>query len=106
MLLYASKVSLLGCVPGMGRGRASTTERMAIAGMELSTEFSSLSAVSFSIRGPIKLGASFLTSGPRLQTVSNERSVWWGQGEPGAASRRSVNVPFDSLVLDLAVLIV
>lgn len=66
-LLYASLTSLVGGTPGEGRGRASTTERMAIDGRELSTEFLSFKLQSFSIIGAISCGVIFLTSGPRLQ---------------------------------------
>src|SRR5688572_24728200 len=56
MLTYASLTSFVGVIPGIGRGRASTTARIAKDGIELSTEFLSFRPQIFSIIGTINCG--------------------------------------------------
>lgn len=63
---YDSVTSFVGVTPLIGRGSVVTTVRRAIAGMELSTEFSVLRFDSFSINGGRMLSGIFVTSGPRL----------------------------------------
>jgi hypothetical protein len=63
---YASTTSFDGETPGIGLGSVITTVRKAIAGIELSTEFSVLKVESFSIRGAMIVLGTFRTSGARL----------------------------------------
>ena len=80
----------------MGRGRVVTTVRRAIAGIELSTEFSVLSRDNFSTKGGRILIGIFVTSGPRLWNISQERHF----------NPRFYTVPFDSQILDFPILII
>lgn len=64
--VYASMTSFVGATPGTGRGRVMTTIRRAVAGMELSTEFSVVRLESFSIRGASIVFGIFVTRGARL----------------------------------------
>jgi hypothetical protein len=63
--------------------------------MELSTEFSVLRLESFSIRGAKIEFGSLVTSGARLVHVRQHLAI-----------RSQGDLPFDSQVLDLAVLVV
>lgn len=63
---YASVMSLVGEMPTTGRGSVMTTVRRAIAGIELSTEFSVVRFESFSISGASIVLGIFVTSGARL----------------------------------------
>lgn len=56
-----------------GLGRVITTVRSAIAGIELSTEFSVVSMESFSMRGARMLPGIFVTRGARLQMLARNR---------------------------------
>lgn len=63
---YASKTSLDGDTPATGRGSVMTTVRRAIAGIELSTEFSVVKLESFSMRGARMVLGNLRTRGARL----------------------------------------
>ena len=63
---YDSLTSFVAETPVIGLGRVTTTVRRAIAGMELSTEFSVVRFESFSIKGARIVLGSLATSGARL----------------------------------------
>lgn len=73
-----------------------TTMRRAVAGMELSTEFSVVRLESFSIRGASIVFGIFVTSGARLPIVL-ERWIQIFGGE---------DLPLDCQILDFAILVV
>ena len=70
MAEYASLTSFVAATPLVGLGSVITTVRRAIAGIELSTEFSVLRVDSFSIRGARMLLGTLVTRGARLKYVS------------------------------------
>ena len=59
-----------GVTPLIGLGKVMTTVRRAIAGIELSTEFSVVNVESLSINGAIILLGNFATRGARLFQVN------------------------------------
>src|SRR5277367_876730 len=74
---YDSATSFDGETPVTGRGSVMTTVRRAMAGMELSTEFSVVRFESFSMSGARIVLGIFVTRGARLynQSLAHSSSI-------------------------------